>query len=88
VSNDKRTMQELAQEALDIQDACNLSGVVHAFSRVVTQLRELHPRISTDVINTHPICVMYASKIVSLTRCESTVAFGLAYDWVTATAKE
>lgn len=26
-----KTIRELAKDALDIQDACNLSGVVHSF---------------------------------------------------------
>ena len=33
-----KTLKELAQQALDIQDACNASGVVHAFSRTMTDL--------------------------------------------------
>jgi hypothetical protein len=60
-----RTLQELAKEALDVQDTCNLSGVVHSFSRVMTELR---PHCSgTGQLNTHPICVLFADKIRDLT---------------------
>lgn len=61
-----KTMKELAQEALDVQDACNLSGVVHGFSRAITNLRELLPRAGTDEINGHPLCALWADKIAHL----------------------
>lgn len=60
-----RTLRELAQEALDVQDACNLSGVVHGFSRAMHDLCEhVH---GTDARNRHPICVLWADKIAHLT---------------------
>jgi hypothetical protein len=34
------TLQEAAKEALQVQDACNLSGVVKSFARVVDALWE------------------------------------------------
>ena len=68
-----RTIQELAQEALDVQNACNLSGVVHGFSRAITELRELSPDKGTTWINEHPICVLWADKIAHLT---GTQTFG------------
>lgn len=75
---DDRTLEQLAAEVMVIQDACNLSGVVHAFSRSISRLRALLPQASTDAINNHPICVMFASKISSLTSLDT--AFGQAYD--------
>lgn len=78
-----RTIKDLAREALDIQDACNLSGVVHAFSRCMTELRpllEAEGKFSTDKLNNHPIAVLYSSKIASLTMSEDK--FSSAYNWV------
>lgn len=66
-----RTLQDLAREALEVQDACNLSGVVHAFSRAITELREILRNdgiVDTGAINQHPICKMWASKIHDLAR--------------------
>jgi hypothetical protein len=67
-----RTIQDLAKEAIQVQDACNLSGVVHGFSRAITELREILRAtggdLSTDAVNTHPICRMWASKIHDLAR--------------------
>lgn len=65
-----RTWKQLAQGALDVQDACNLSGVVHSFSKVVTEVRDLlesEGPYSTDTINYHPVCRLYADKIAHLT---------------------
>lgn len=68
-----RPLQQLAQEAMDVQDACNLSGVVKAWARAVTELWE-HGRAGrienfqgTRSINQHPICQMYCSKVIQLT---------------------
>ena len=62
-----KTIAELAQESLDVQNACNLSAVVHTFSRAMTDLRANLPNAGTDEINQHPIAIMYSSKIEALT---------------------
>lgn len=82
-----RTIRELAKEAIAVQDACNLSGVVHSFSRAISDLREIARAEgweSTDKINQHPICVLYADKIASLTIHMS--GFSQAYEWAKDTA--
>ena len=66
-----RTLQQLAEEAIQIQDASNLSGVVHAFSRAMHDLFANRPPDSgTDWLNTHPIVRAWVSKLVSLSRYE------------------
>jgi hypothetical protein len=60
-----RTLQELAREALAVQDACNLSGVAHGFARAMADLCALVP--GTDARNAHPIAVLWADKIAHLT---------------------
>lgn len=80
----KRTMKDLAKEALAVQDSCNLSGVVHSFSRAMTELREiLRERgvTNTDEINTHYIAILFSNKIASLTGSESARSFANAYEW-------
>jgi hypothetical protein len=80
-----RTIKELAQEAYDVQDACNLTGVVHAFSRAMTDLREIARAEgweSTEKLNTHPIVVMWSSKVESLCGSRCTSEFIRAIDWV------
>lgn len=84
--NKPRPLSVLAKEAMDVQDACNLSGVVHGFSRAITELRSYYD--STWDINTHPISVMWASKIASLTHCETGLALSDAMAWCEKVSKD
>lgn len=65
-----RTELELIKEAWLIQDACNLSGVIHAWSRAITELRLIAAQKSetnnTTWINRHLVNVLYADKCRSL----------------------
>ena len=64
-----RTMKELAQESMDIQNASNLSGLAHSFSRLITNLRfhlEKEKDFSTEVLNQHAIVRIYLDKMNSL----------------------
>ena len=63
-----KTLKQLAQEALDVQNACNLSGVAHSFARAMTDLAD--HGIHGDARNTHPISVLWADKIAHLTRTQ------------------
>lgn len=62
----KVKLKSLAEEALLIQDAVNLSGIVHSFSRAMSDLYALGVT-NTSERNRHPIAVMYSSKIADLT---------------------
>jgi hypothetical protein len=66
---DIRSERELIKEAIQVQDACNLSGVVNSFSRALSRLwtiaREEGGK-GTDWINTHRVSRLYADKIQSL----------------------
>lgn len=66
---DTRSMADLANEAIRVQDACNLSGVVYGFGKAISRLRVLlreQGRESTEEVNTHPISKAWASKINDL----------------------
>lgn len=94
-----RTLKELAQEALDVQNACNLSGVVHGFARAMGDLMA-HTK-STDERNQHPIAILWADKVAHLTGTQSfgcyvcnggrdpvTQAYSWAHDMVKTTTEE
>jgi hypothetical protein len=84
-----RTLEQLAEEAMAVQNACNLSGVVHSFSRVMTELREIlrsHGKESTDYLNRHPIAVLYSNKIGSMTGSDQTRNFADAMHWANGNA--
>lgn len=82
---DNRTINDLANEVMFAQDACNLSGLVYAWSRAMKRLCVLlreQGQNDTDARNTHPINVLWASKVASLTQCESGMNFSKAFDAV------
>ena len=63
--------QKHYSDAILVQDACNISGVVHSFVRVLELTEsELAHRKGGDVLelNRHPLMVMYASKVLSLSK--------------------
>ncbi len=65
------TIKEAAQAALDVQDACNLSGVILKFSEVCQALwdeanESTTGRRGTNWVNTHPISILFADKIAHL----------------------
>lgn len=76
-----RTLKDLANQVLRIQDACNLSGVAHTFSNACTELwvyvnahNEALAKtnstnsefLGTDWVNKHPIVTLYLDKLASL----------------------
>lgn len=84
---DTRTLAQLAQEALDIQNACNLTGLVHGFSRSLRRLRDLEPDKGTDYYNQHPIVLLWVDKLQDLSRSTTAKVFD-AYQWCEDQAKE
>lgn len=57
------------QMALDIQTACNLSGVVFSFADVMQAICEEDHKVNggTEWKNHHPIAVLFAAQISHLT---------------------
>lgn len=56
-------------DAIMVQNASNLSGVINTFNRVLAEIwKEPGPRNQgTDWVNQHPICMLYATQICHLT---------------------
>lgn len=79
------TLQELAKEALDIQDGSNLSGLVQGWARSIITLRRLLEAAGvhdTDKINQHPINKLWADKLADLSRSKEWTVFSIAHDRV------
>ena len=59
---------ELAKLANTVQNACNLSGVVHSFDKVVSKIWDLAnaKKKGTDWVNHHPVTVMFVYKLCDL----------------------
>lgn len=60
------------KEALNIQDACNLSGVVHAFSRMINKIWDEARKLNkgTEWVNNHPIAILFTEKCAHLSTGE------------------
>lgn len=69
----ERTVRQLAQAALDVQDACNLSGVVLLFDEAMIDLWAHARRAGkgTEWVNKHPISQVMADKVAALTDTQS-----------------
>ena len=78
-----RTEAQLLREAIQVQDACNLSGVVHSFSRAISDLWEIAraKEHGTEWVNTHPVSILYSDKIRHLSRSDEPLALIHAFDY-------
>ncbi len=79
----QRAHEDAAETAVLCQDACNLSGVVHDFSRILSDVlwpmaREQEK--GTDWVNQHPISKLFADKIVDLARVREFDEYSKAYE--------
>lgn len=61
----RRTLKELAKEVILVQNAANLSGIVISFAAAMHDLCDHVP--DTGKRNRHPIAVLWADKVASLT---------------------
>ena len=61
--------KEHYRSALAAQDACNLSGIVHSFANILTdlQVEAAEQGEGTEWVNNHPISILFADKIADLT---------------------
>lgn len=59
-----KTLQQLASDAIAVQNASNLSGVAHSFAQAVSDLRQ-HVNGSAE-LNQHAIVRLWIDKLQSL----------------------
>ncbi len=71
-----KTLPQLAQEALAVQDASNLSGVARSFVKVIDAVRKISP--TNNDWKRHPIIKLWVDKLASLTDVQG--------DWDSSTA--
>jgi hypothetical protein len=82
-----KTIQQLAQEAITVQDACNIFAVVNDMGRMLVDLKTIIEQsgmvADMRTMSQHPITQMYANKIHDLARMgfSKSQAYGDAYDW-------
>lgn len=77
----EQVLRQYAKDALDVQLACNASGVANALVCAMRAIRDAYPNISTRELNQHPIVFMFAYKLLSLNGRECLCTnCGDAYD--------
>jgi hypothetical protein len=76
-----KSIKECAQVALDVQNACNLSGVLASWLEVREALNKCSENSGTAWFRTHPINQLFASKVHDLCAMgiSETDAFSKAY---------
>lgn len=81
LTEDDRVGRHAYEEALNVQSACNSSGVISAWARCSAAIfRESHIHgHGTDWRNQHPIMVLFSSKMESLCRGYAPESFPEAY---------
>jgi hypothetical protein len=90
-----KTIKDAAETALQVQDGCNLSGILQSFTEIV--INTIWPAAreqgnGTEWVNQHPICTLFLDKLTSLNRtqclCRDNMnSFGTAYESVVRMAK-
>ena len=78
-------MSSIYRNALDVQSASNLSGVVLQFARDMERINEEVRAAGggTEQVNRHPVCRLYAEQIAWLTGaggCADTGTYRHAHD--------
>ena len=69
-----RTLQQLAQESLDIQDACDLCEVAESFAQLCVELRDWPHQTGDFRKNRDAIVKLWISKIEHLTGLDQSMS--------------
>ena len=79
--SDRPTLQQAAADAITVQSACNISGVVHAFARAMYAITDdcRAKGQGSDAARGHPITLLFVDKLRSMGWNPSPMAFAAAY---------
>ena len=69
--NDQRSMKQLAEEVLKIQDASNLPGVLYTWNESIRRLMRI-TTLSSEELHKHPINILFCMKVDQLCGIAST----------------
>ena len=72
-------LPRLARDAISVQGACNLSGVVRGFAQVVKALSRLG--ITGDALRRHPVVVLWLDKLYSMRGGDFYEAYSACTQW-------
>lgn len=78
-----RTTQELAKEAMQVQDACNILGISKSYAAAMQELwerlREGKQPVGLQDLQSHPIAVLWGFKLWDMHDPNSRSTYGDAY---------
>ena len=57
-------LRDMAKMAIQVQEACNATGVAQSFAKIMIALGELTN--GTDERNTHPVAILFTYKLAAL----------------------
>lgn len=84
-----KTIKQLAQDAIEVQDACNGFAVANAYGKTLDDLRNALKAAGeptdTDALNTHPVNRLWVSKLHDLAGMglSDMDRYAAAYNWCT-----
>ena len=81
----EKSAMEWAKAALQVQDACNLSGVVHSLAQLVTNLHSQGH--GTTWVNQHPLVQLFVDKLGHLANVQGDINMRTAYIWCQDTSE-
>lgn len=80
-NEDSRLFKQLLKEALQVQDACNLSGIAKSFANVMTLLWRVdrqNQNLGTGWVNSNSVTRLWTCKLTSLSGLDTQA------DWTAA----
>jgi len=87
----KKELSAWKKDAINVQNACNSSGVIHALSELVHDLWEIAGKDGhgTKWVNTHPLIILFLDKLNSLAGIQSnTDPIHAAYNYTENNTEE
>lgn len=63
-TDERLALKRAASDAIAVQNACNISGILNAWARAQTAIRAATR--SNEAMATHPVQLLFLSKITSL----------------------
>lgn len=73
--------QRACKNSLDVQDACNISGVLHSFLEDLAAVRAHPGNSGTDWIRRHPVVVLYVDKLFDMVGRPEYTDYAHAHDY-------
>ena len=74
-------LKNACADAMQVQDACNVSGVVLAFARAMEAINAERERLGqgTDFVRNHPVTILFVNKLEDMVASNFRDRYSKAY---------